>query len=308
MADFSFGQAIGAGFKILARRPLAVLIWAVAYIVLVAAPSVGLMAWLLPQMIASFRDAAQHAVHGVAPAPADAIAMRSNLYALQPLLWLVQVAAHAILMSAVFRAVLTPDDSKWGYLRLGAQELWLGLTNLVLTVMAAIMILTLFIPLGIGLGVGMASAQHGRTPGPASLPLLWLIAVIGVAVIVWVLVRLCLAPPMAFATRRFVLYESWRLTRGHGLKIFGVMLVLFVLVWLFELVTLGFGGSYLAHGAMGGGWQAAMKGPPNEILQHIAPMMAGLVAVISLVGMIIYTLIMAPLASMYQQLTGDTAA
>jgi hypothetical protein len=304
MADFSFGQAIGAGFKILGRRPLTVLIWAVAYLVLVAAPSFGLMAWVMPQMIASFRDAAQHAVHGVAPVPADAVAMRSNLFALQPLLWLAQVAAHAILMAAVFRAVLTPDDSKWGYLRLGREELWLGLTNLVLTVMAAIMILTLFIPLGIGLGVGMASAQHGQVPGPASLPLLWLIAAVGVAAIAWVLVRLCLAPAMAFATRRFVLYESWQLTRGHALKIFGVILVLVVLVWLFELVTLGFGGAFMARGLMGGaGWQAAMKGSPSDILQHMAPMLTGVVVLVSVIGMIIYTLIMAPLASIYQQLT-----
>ena len=43
---------------------------------------------------------------------------------------------------------------------------------------------------------------------------------------------------MAFATRRFALYESWGLTRGHVLKIFGVVFVLAVVIWLFEIATL----------------------------------------------------------------------
>jgi hypothetical protein len=307
MADFSFAQAIGAGFKILARRPLVVLVWAVAYLVLVAGPSFALLAWVLPQMITAFREAAQHTVHGVTPVPAKAMALRSNLFAVQPLLWLLQIAVHAVLMGAVFRAVLTPEQSRWSYLRLSRQELWLGLTNLVFTVIAAIMILTLFIPLGIGLGLGMTAAQHGQSPGPASLPLLWIITVVGVAVIVWVLLRLCLAMPMAFATGRFALYESWALTRGHVLKIFAVVLVLAVIIWIFEFATLGAGGSYLARQLLGGsGAPSTLQGSLSDILHHLAPAFVGLIALASVIGMIVYTVIVAPLASIYQQLTRAT--
>jgi len=304
MADFSFAQAMGAGFKILARRPLTVLIWAVVYLVLVTGPGLALLAWMLPQTIAAIREATPHALNGAAPMPAKAMAIRSNLLVLQPLLWLMQLAVHAVLMGAIFRAVLTPEENRWGYLRLSRQELWLGLTNLVFTVVAAVMILTLVIPLGIGLRVGMAAARSGHTPGPASLPLLLGIACVGVAVIVWLLLRLCLALPMAFVTRRFALYESWGLTRGHVLKIFAVILVLAVIIWIFEFATLGTGGRYMVHQLLGGSnAPASLTGSLGVILKHLAPAFVASLALGSLVGMIVYTIVMAPIASIYQQLT-----
>lgn len=309
MADFSFGQAIGAGFKILARRPLVVLIWAVAYLVLVAGPSFALLVWLLPQTLAALREAAPNALHGPAAGPTHAMALRPNLVILQPLLWLMQIAVHAVLMGAIFRAVLAPEESRWGYLRLSRQELWLGLTNLVFTVMAAIMILTLVIPLEIGLGVGMTAAQHGHSPGPASLPLLLIIHATGVAVIVWLLLRLCLALPMAFATSRFALYESWGLTRGHVLKIVVVAVVLTVIIWLFEFATLQAGGSYLLRQMLGDpGAPVTLHGSLSAIAHHVAPAVFALAILGSLVAMIAYTVVMAPIASIYQQLTRAPAA
>jgi hypothetical protein len=309
MANFSFAEAMGAGFKILGRRPLAVLIWAVAYLLLVAGPGLALSAWVLPQMIAALREAAPHALAGQAPVSAEAIALRSNFLVLEVLLWLMQLVVHSVLMGAIFRAVLTPDESRWSYLRLSRQELWLGLTNLVFTVVAAIMILTLFIPLGIGLRVGMTAARSGHVPGPASLPMLLAIAGVGLAVIVWLLLRLCLALPMAFATRRFALYESWGLTRGHVLKIFGVILVLAVIIWLFEFATLRAGGTYMVSQLLGGAnAPSTVKGSMSDILRHLAPAFLAAIALGSLVAMIVYTVVMAPIASIYQQLTRGPGA
>ena len=90
-----------------------------------------------------------------------------------------QIVVHAILMGAVFRAVLTPDESRWAYLRLGRQEVALGLTNLVVAMLATIMVLTLVIPLRIALTVGVTAARHGHAPGPASLPMLAALACVG---------------------------------------------------------------------------------------------------------------------------------
>lgn len=309
MADFSFAQAMGAGFKILARRPLAALVWAVVYLLLVAGPGLAASAWMLPQTIAVLREAAPHAQNALsgpaAPVPEQALALRSNLIVLELLLWLMQLVVHSVLMGAIFRAVLSPDEKRWAFLRLSRQELWLGLTNLVFTVVAVIMMLTLFIPLRIGLNVGMAAARSGHVPGPASLPMLLVIAFVGLAVIVWLLLRLCLALPMAFATRRFALYESWGLTRGHVLKIFAVVLVLAVIIWVFEFVTLGAGGTYMVHQLLGGSnAPQTVKGSLSTVLQHLAPAFIGAVVLGAPVAMIVYTLVMAPIASIYQQLTG----
>lgn len=313
MADFSFAEAMGAGFKILGRRPLAVLIWAVAYLLLVAGPGVALSAWVLPQMIAALGEASPHATHALsgpaAPVAAEAVALRSNFLVLELLLWFMQLVVHSVLMGAIFRAVLTPEESRWSYLRLSRQELWLGLTNLVFTVVALIMILTLFIPLGIGLRVGMAAARSGHVPGPGSLPMLLAIACVGLAVIVWLLLRLCLALPMAFATRRFALYESWGLTRGHVLKIFGVILVLGVIIWVFEFVTLKAGGTYMVSQLLGGAHgPTKVTGSLGEVLRHLAPAFFAAIILGSLVAMIVYTVVMAPIASIYKQLTRGAAA
>jgi hypothetical protein len=60
MDDFSYGQAIGAGFRVIGRRPLAVLTWAAVYLVLVVAPAVAMLAVLPPKMLGAMRDMGAH--------------------------------------------------------------------------------------------------------------------------------------------------------------------------------------------------------------------------------------------------------
>src|SRR6185312_6765210 len=205
---------------------LAVLNWAVAYLVFVALPIFVILAHMLPDIVASYQEGLAQAARHEPPDPARLMALRARMFSYNPLIWLLSLAAQAVLMGAVFRAWLEPQDNRFGYLRLGLREVWLGLTYLVLLVMAAIMVLTLFIPIAIAVGVSAAAAPHGAGPGLPAVLLLCAIALAGGGVIVWVELRLCLALPMSFAQRRFVLYESWDLTRGLALKTFAVFLTL----------------------------------------------------------------------------------
>ncbi|MGZ3375315.1 MAG: hypothetical protein ACXU8S_01845 [Phenylobacterium sp.] len=300
MGDFSFGDAIGVGFRVVGRAPLSVLAWAATYLLLVFGPALALLKYGLPAMIAAAEAASAH------PEAADAsrfMALQSGVMVWQPAVWLLSIACTSILMAAIFRAVLAPQESRWAYLRLGRQELWLGLTYLVLMVMAFIMFFCLMLPIGIGAGIIAALSGQGSS-GPGGAILLVVLAVAGFGAIGWVLIRLSLALPMSFAQGRFLLYESWDLTRGHAAKIFLVYLALMLALIVLEAVIAATVGVSLVSQIRAG----ASSGPPTlsailELIRRNEALIVGLGLVGSVLAMVIHTVFVAPLALIYRELT-----
>jgi len=309
MASISYARAVGAGFRVIGRKPWVVLAWGGAYLVLAALPLVLIMSGVLPDLISTYRDTAHNLAHGIAPDAGKILALRSKMAGLQPLILVVQLVSHAILMGAIFRAVLEPEASKWGYLRIGRQELMLGLTMLVYILVATVLALTLLVPLGIAGAVGLTSAMHGNAPGPMALPLLRLIELLGLCAILWAMLRLSLALPMSFAQRRFVLYESWSLTRGHAFKLFLVALTLAVLLTVCDVAaTIGLRALLIQKLANAPSWRAALHGSPTEVAQRLTPIMGGIAVIGSLLGMAIYAIVIAPWAEIYRELTAEKPA
>jgi len=113
MAGFSYVQALGAGFHVLRRKPWAVLAWAGAYLILAVLPLTLIMSQVLPDVVATYREAAHAVTQGGTPDPARALALRSKVSGLKPLVWLIQLLAYTILLGAAFRAVLEPQASRW---------------------------------------------------------------------------------------------------------------------------------------------------------------------------------------------------
>jgi hypothetical protein len=308
MEGFSFGQAIGAGFRVMGRNPVAVLMWAAVYLVFLLLPALALLRYVLPDMISAMQQAAEHAAEHTRPDPAAMMALRSRGYGLQPALWVLSVVVNTVVIGAIFRSVLEPEKGRFGYLRLGGQELWLGLTYLVITVMTVIMVFILVFPVAIAAGIGAAMAQHG-TGTPLVGLVVTLLALGGFGVILWVLLRLSLALPMSFAQGRFLLYESWDLTRGHALKMFGVYLVLVLGLAVLELIFVFTVGASV--------FQARHADPQfashfaGRIAQFVAtswPTIAGFAVLISIIGMAVRTVTVAPLAEIYRELTAREAA
>lgn len=308
MTGFSYGQAVGAGFRVLGRTPWAVLAWAGAYLLMVALPSYLLIAQALPDMITTYRDAAQAAVGGAPPNLERVLALRSKLAITQPLLFVLHIVSRAILMGAVYRAVLEPDAKAWGYLRLSKQELWLGLTYLVFAVMGVILVLTLMVPLSIAAAIGEMSARHGGG-NPIEVLLLVLIFLAGIGAIIWLMLRLSLALPASWAQGRFVLYESWTLTRDQGFKLFLVGLTLLAIVGIIDLAAwLGAWTLILNHLVGAGSWRAALHSSASELAQRLLPIIIGVGVVGSVFGMAIYAVVVAPWAEMYRQLSANAEA
>lgn len=307
MKGFSATDAIGSGFRLIRREPVALLVWSLAYLVLGVLPSMAAMASLLPDMVALYQDTARRTLEGVTAPNADlAMAMQSKMTVVQPLIWLAMIASQTVLTGAIYRAVLQPEDRRYFYLRLSRQELWLVLTWLVLLALLFIMIFVLVIPIAIGAAAMAAAARHSAGGAGAAGLVLGLIGVAGCAAIVWVLVRLSLAPLMSFAQRRFLLSESWSLTRGQALKMFLVMLALVVTVWVLEMVLLGLGG-LVGLAGFPGGWRALLDTPPAELARKLRPWIVIWSLVAAPLGVAIYTLFAAPLAEIYKQLTAEPA-
>jgi hypothetical protein len=291
MAGFSYVQAIGSGFRVIGRKPWVILAWAVTYLVLAVLPLTLIMAQVLPDVLATYRDAAHAMTRGVAPDPTRALALRSEFMVLRPVILLIELVAYTVLIGAAFRAILEPQASRWGYLRLGRRELWLGSSLAIFLLVFAVLVFTLLEVLHVAAAVGVASAHYGHSPGPLAYPLLKLIQLVCGLAILWVMLRLSLALPMSFAEKRFVFYEAWGLSRRQGLKLFLVGLTLFAVLFACDIAA-----------------TQALKALQLDRLANPAAWRAGLGVLGAVLGMALFAILAAPFADIYRQLSGEKAA
>ena len=210
----------------IAREPLAFLAWCLVYFGFVTAPAL----WMISQLMPTVMALAQSAAAGIDPTAGEMTRLQGLILGLEPVLFLGATASSALLACAVFRAALTPEDRHFFFLRLGARELWVGLVVLVMLALYAIAIVVMMLPALMVAGAAAATQSNGMI---ALAPLLMML---GFGVIVWGFMRLSLGPPASFDKGTFLLFESWAMTRGHALRMFGVALALVVIIWLAELV------------------------------------------------------------------------
>ncbi len=144
----------------------------------------------------------------------------------------IQLVVMVVFTCAIYRAVLMPEKSAYGFLRLGGRELWVGLLRIIYGVM------TFGVALAIGFGLGIlfvtvALASGGARMQPGVVGLILLIAIPVVLILaIWLSTRLSLAQPMTFAASRLQLFDSWSLTRGRFWRILGA----YILAWIMAMV------------------------------------------------------------------------
>lgn len=285
---FSISEAAYEGFRLTRRKPLAVLAWAglitalYAGFMLVAGPWIVVM---MEQALA-LEGVAQPTPEQVAPA-AQASAM-IMLYSI-PL----AILGGAVLSSALVRAVLTPEDSRFAYMRLGRDELRVLVVKLMMAVslfLASMVSFTL-----VGVLVGLATA----------VPLLWLVAFVGalaaVGLMVWLSLRLSLAVPATLAEGRIGLQTSFRLTKGKVLPLLGMALLAVLMSLLVSLLL------SMALTPLSLLIPAIETADPVERMKSImAQGPIGLIVPSILNGLMItaqFSLIYAPFAAAYQRLS-----
>ncbi|MBR0553867.1 hypothetical protein [Stakelama marina] len=228
------GEAIGAGFRVLRERPVAGLIWAAVYFVATAIIGAISLPLIRQQMLA----AQSGDFSGAAPFMVEVQALN-----------ILMVLVMLVLWSASYRAVLRPEDDRFGYLRLGGDELRLFLLSLIFLIVAVAVLFAVSLLFGV-LGAGAMLAMGGGRGGGASAGGILIAVVLSIALLaamVFLSVRFALAFPLTFQRRKIVIGAAWRLSRGS----FWAMLVAFLVVAviymiLATLVTLITGAGYLS--------------------------------------------------------------
>lgn len=307
MARFSVADAATAGFGVIARKPLAVLAWGLAMFVATAAPMYFLLLLMRPDFAMLMQMGAQQGPANDPEMFGRLMRMQSGMMLFQLLFWMWSTAVKAVICCAVFRAVLQPQDSRFGYLRLGAQEGWLTLLFLVEYVLAyiaffvvALLGMVLVAIVGVGAGGNSAGAMVGTG------------LVVGVLVLIlflWLALKLSMAAPMTFADRQFRLFESWGFTKGHVGKLLGVSLLLFVFLVGIEVLFVGavIGGVFTLGGQMSwlfepGAAQALLREPPMEIVRKLGPAIAVAGVLWVVFSTVVVTVFCAPWAASYRAL------
>ena len=297
MTTFSFGGAVGAGFGVIARNPLAFLAWCAVYLVVALGPLALMAATIWPQF-GALAALAEAEVDPDSPAATQQMmSLMGQVNALSLLQWATSLASSTLIVGAVFRAVLEPQSRRWFFLRLGRQEFWLALCLVVVAVVAGLLAALSMFPIMItSLVLVAAGPTQTLTPGVGLG--IGAMVLIALGAMLWLFVRFSLGLPLSFAGSYFRLFESWPLTRGHAAKMVLVGVVVSVIATLVQMAA--FVGFIFAA--------VAILRPTAEFdittltFPQVAPILAlaaVLMALVSVFGTVLYS---APLAQIYREL------
>ncbi len=216
---FSASRAALEGFRLVGRRPVSFVVWCLIYGAYCAALLYGV--GRLTDLVAEFRAYMAASVRGPQYLLGPGMALLKT-YLSAMLVWLpAGLALTAILENAFWRAILKPARPLLAYLRLGGAEVRTFLYFLLFAVgslawwacVVAGIVLLARSNLEIGVKVSVSV----------------LACVAALAAWIYIGVRLALVGPQIVAKGRIDLGGAWRLSRGRFWKLFGMMLLAYVL-------------------------------------------------------------------------------
>lgn len=247
--QFSATEAAFEGFRVVRRDPKMLLFWGVLYLPV----TVGqlLMMYLHRGQIAVGVATLEDLSTRPMATPQDLSAFldaynQTTAYGL----WLLPLSLiiGAIMSAGIARAVLFPEDrSRFGYLRLGADE-------------ARVLAVSLCIAILAGLIMGAAFFVLAMLIAAATMfPLLWLAVVAAflgvIALFVWLAVKWCLAIPITMTRKTLAIFDSFAATKGHFWPLLGMAIVsgvMGILIWFLSMVVVMPLSLLSGAGAMGG--------------------------------------------------------
>jgi hypothetical protein len=317
MAKFSAADAAMEGFKVIGRRPASFAVWVLVWVLLGVAPGLMFMGPMASK-IADFASQAQ-AMQGDAAADPTAMAhkaldMEMGLFAVAWPYMIWSLLLGVLLLAALYRSILEPDKRGFAYLRIGADELRLLATMIILCILFVVFYSVLFALTG----VLVAFTERGVGGGWGGL-LIALEVIVAICVALYVPFKLSLAMPATFAEKKIRIFESWGLTRDHFWHIVGMWLLTLV----FLIVVAVIGGVVVRIAGMGtlagtggigslhdfvrsvksGGSAAATAGLP-DLLHAIGPALIVAALLQGIVQVVSRTVLHAPFAAAYAALSG----
>jgi hypothetical protein len=294
VASIAVTRAAFAGFGVLRRRPWAPIVWSAIYIAVFAGTVLvlgGAFIGALGKLMTAGPKPDPQVVLGLLGA------VMGGYFLMITVFWVL----GAVINMAVIRSVLQPEAAAFAYMRLGVAELWLMAANFVLFILYTLASMVMAIPLAIASTMAALAWRDGA-------PFVSLLVQLTTwAVTVWLGLRFCLVPPMIFADRKFRLFESWTMTRGHVFSLLGIGVLVGMVSAGVYVVLAGLGvaaGIPMAHQfASFASPQAFFAQPPGAIWQALSPFVALYAALAFIGSIILLPIFFAPWAEVYRQLT-----
>ncbi len=293
MSAFLQIDAAFEGFRITRERPKALLIWTVFSLIISMVTPVLLILLGLGDNL----EALEATANSKSADPAAALENLRNLLPFYALLIPFSLTFQSMIAAAIYRTVLHPEDSRLGYLRLGRDELRLVILSVIYTGLA---VLAVFVVALLG---GIASAIASKVG--LSAPLIGIgLGFFLLGILVYVAVRMSLAPIITFSEGRLAIFESWALTRGHFWSItlsylvafFSVIAVILLATVIFMvLAAIAAGGNFEAVGAL-------FKPDLSSLAAYFTPARVLYSMLGALLTSIYYAVVIAPGALIYHSL------
>ena len=299
MTTFSPSDAALEGFRLTRERPRVLLAWSV-FQFMVSVVMATLMIGLGGQHLMAIEQAG-------ADGQTDPSAMVAELAELGPV-YLAMLAVGLVLTSimaaAVYRAVLTPQDDRQAYLRLGRDEFRLMVLKLAFVCIWGGIVFG--VVLVAALVSTMASVFGSSVGGFAGL----VTGLFAIGVLLFIAVRLSLAPVITFAEKRIAIFDSWNLTRGVFWRLLGAYLVALACIVVVALLGLVIFTAIAAIIVVSAGGQIADAGAafspnPTSFATYFTPTTLAYLAFAALLSALYYAVITAPGAVAYRALKGD---
>ena len=290
---FSATDAAFEGFRVVRRRPMALIFWSLFY----AAIMVAAFAIMGPNLIGLVSATEQLEKSGTAPTLEDFAPLFQMMGVMFAVLLPLSLIASAMIYAAISRSVLRPAESAFGYLRLGMDEFRVLVVSVVLFLV--FMALTILMSGIIGAVIGMTVA--------AEMPALWLLVVLlvlaAIAVSIWLSVRLSLAIPITMAEKRIAIFDSFAMTRGRFWPLLGMAVLAGVLSMVVGLL-----GSMVAMPLqmVTGGGMMGLEGLEGEnlqvILQAAWPAIAVWILINAVMSALQVAVVYAPFSAAYRDM------
>ena len=307
MTEISIDRAVWAGFRLVRQHPVAFLAWTGVYVVLGLGPVLLLMAVIGPEYVGFFQSAMNAAAAGTQPDVAATNALMAQMQGVQAISILAALVLYAVLYAAIFRAVLEPGNKRFAYLRLGADELRLGVLIAMLYVGVFVVVMVAVVLMG---AVIAAAALMGSMIVAVVLGMAGFVGLVVGGI--WLAARLSMVLPMTFERKTFMIGPAWALTRGHGWRLSLIVLLLLLIMLGMGLVVMLFYGVGAVTLMASIGDAAALTDyfsrPADALFRDLSPW----VAIIALLSSVVSSLYMvvgaAPWAVAFRELAGDRTA
>lgn len=223
MAEFSISDAALTGFRVVREHPRAVLAWAAFQLVFSLLLQAVILGTASPQLMALMGDPSR-------VDPARAAVFLGELTRVAAVALPIALIYYAVVLAAMNRIVLRPADDRFGYLRLGRDEL----RQFGLVLLAGLVFFAIELVLTIGVGVVIGLLQGGRATASSVIAPLVLVYV----AMVLFAVRFSMASALTFDRGRVDLFGSWALTRGRFWPLLGTLVLTIALAVV--ITALGF--------------------------------------------------------------------